>query len=116
MCDSDGNISDDTSYEIAIIFDDRDVIPEGEHRIGGETEWVPAQLIGEYFAIKSEGSIQQINVPQLGNIPAGSGNYRSYAKSGNGAAVGGNKSILNQVYLQFALFVTKISEIEINEL
>jgi hypothetical protein len=115
-CDSDGNISDDTSYEIAIIFDDRDVIPEGEHRIGGETEWVPAQLIGEYFAIKSEGSIQQINVPQLGNIPAGSGNYRSYAKSGNGAAVGGNKSILNQVYLQFALFVTKISEIEINEL
>ena len=115
ICTSDGTIiPSETTTKIAAIFDDRATIPAGEERIGGSTKWVPMQMFGTYFAIKSEGAIQDISITGYGDVPAGSGNYKAFTQNGGGAAIGGNQSILNQIYLQLAVFATKVSDFEIN--
>lgn len=116
MCDKNGNIDTTASdYSIAIIFDDREDIPEGEERIGGKVEFVPAQKFGEYFAMKNAGAITSLEIPQIGSVPKASGNYQCFVKEGGGRQVDGYKSILNQTFMQFALYVTIVSELDVNE-
>ena len=91
-------VSDD--YEIAIMFDDRDV--NESSRIVPTTEWIPAQLWGKYFVGKNNGSITH----DSSGVPISSGNYNAWDESGN-PSCGGYYSILNQPYTQFAVFVNK---------
>lgn len=111
----DGNIEPTADYSLAIIFDDREVIPEGEERIGGLVEFIPAQKFGEYFAMKNAGAITSLEIPQIGVVPKSSGNYQCFTKNGGGAQINGYKSIFNQTYIQFALYVTIVSELDVNE-
>lgn len=104
-----------TDYSIAIIFDDREIIPEGEERIGGLVEFIPAQKFGEYFAMKNAGAITSLEIPQIGLVPKSSGHYQCFTKNGGGTQINGYKSILNQTFIQFALYVTIVSELDVNE-
>lgn len=115
VCDSLGNIdSSVTGYTIAVIFDDRETIPTGEERIGGETKWIPAQKFGEYFAMKNGGAITEIEIDGIGSVPKSSGNYQCFTKNGGGGQINGYKSILNQTFMQFALFVNIISQLDVD--
>lgn len=116
VCDDNGNIDQAvTDYSIAVIFDDRETIPEGETRVGGKVDFVPAQKYGEYFAMKNAGAITTEKLdPYEEEIPKASGNYKCFKKEGNGAQIDGYKSILNQTYIQFALYVTRVSELDID--
>lgn len=115
VCDSLGNVDSTASdYTIAVIFDDRETIPEGEERIGGVTKWIPAQKFGEYFAMKNAGAITELEIPQIGSVPKSSGNYMCFTNNGGGTQISGYKSILNQTFIQFALFVTVISELDVD--
>lgn len=102
-------------YSLAIIFDDREVIPDGEERIGGLVEFIPAQKFGEYFAMKNAGAITSLEIPQVGIVPKSSGNYQCFTKNGGGTQINGYKSIFNQTYIQFALYVTVVSELDVNQ-
>ena len=104
-----------TDYSIAIIFDDREIIPDGEERVGGLVEFIPAQKFGEYFAMKNAGAITSLEIPQIGLVPKSSGNYQCFTKNGGGKQIDGYKSILNQTFIQFALYVTVVSELDVNE-
>lgn len=115
VCNQSGVVnSSATGYSIAIIFDDRETIPSGEERIGGVTKWIPAGSWGEYFAMKNAGAITELEIPQIGSVPKSSGHYMCFTKNGGGAQINGYKSILNQTYIQFALFVKKVSELEVD--
>ena len=115
VCNAQGVVnSSATDYSIAVIFDDRETIPDGEERIGGETKWIPAQKFGEYFAMKNAGAITELEIPQIGNVPKSSGNYMCFTKNGGGGQINGYKSILNQAFMQFALFVTIVSELDVD--
>ena len=115
VCDAQGNVNvSATGYTIAIIFDDRETIPSGEERIGGATKWIPAGAWGEYFAMKNAGAITEETIPSLGSVPKASGHYMCFTKNGGGGQINGYKSILNQTYIQFALFVTKVSEFDVD--
>ena len=115
VCNAQGVVnSSATDYSIAVIFDDRETIPAGEERIGGETKWIPAQKFGEYFAMKNAGAITELEIPQIGNVPKSSGNYMCFTKNGGGTQINGYKSILNQAFMQFALFVTIVSELDVD--
>ena len=115
MCNAQGVVnSSATDYSIAVIFDDRETIPAGEERIGGETKWIPAGAWGEYFAMKNAGAITEETIPSLGSVPKSSGHYMCFTKNGGGGQINGYKSILNQTYIQFALFVTKVSEFDVD--
>ena len=115
VCDAQG-VVDATAedYSIAVIFDDRETIPEGEERIGGETKWIPAQKFGEYFAMKNAGAITELEIPQIGYVPKSSGHYMCFTKNGGGSQISGYKSILNQAFMQFAVFVNIISELDVD--
>lgn len=120
VCDAQGNTqSDAPDYTVAVIFDDRETIPAGEERIGGETKWIPAQIFGEYFAMKNAGAIAEMNIAPEGEtaimVPKSSGNYQCFTKNGGGAMINGYKSILNQTFVQFALFVTVVSDFDVVE-
>ena len=91
-----------SSYSIGILFDDT--------RVPIESPWVPAQCFGEYFVSKINGIIQE----DKSGIPIGSGNPLSYrSPSGDntedteGYATKINKTIINQKFVQFAIFATK---------
>lgn len=115
VCDNNGVVnSSATDYSIAVIFDDRETIPEGEERIGGVTKWIPAQKFGEYFAMKNAGAITELEIPQIGSVPKSSGHYMCFTKNGGGAQISGYKSILNQAFMQFAVFVTIVSELDVD--
>ena len=92
-------VSDD--YEIAIMFDDRDV--NESSRIVPTTEWIPAQLWGQYFVGKKYGAILHDDE----GVALASGNPNAYNESGQ-REVDGFYSILNQPYTQFAIFVNKV--------
>ena len=91
-------VSDD--YEIAIMFDDRNV--NESSRIVPTTEWIPAQLWGKYFVGKNNGAITH----DSDGVPISSGNYNAWNESGQ-PTCGGYYSIMNQPYTQFAIFVNK---------
>jgi hypothetical protein len=83
------------NYAISIMFDDTRV---------PTTEWIPAQMFGEYFNWVQSG-VQQYDTA---GVPISSGNYLSFQTSSNGGysnLLG--KSILNNVYLQFRIKVKR---------
>ena len=99
------------NVEIAVMFDDRPNITASE-RLVPSAEWIPAQLWGQYFVDKSGGVMQH----DASGVPISSGNYLSYATTSNGGYSDRmHKSILNQKYIQLALFVNRfVSEVEEN--
>lgn len=91
--------AEDENYEIGIMFDDTRV---------PSSEWVPAQNFGEYFVMKQSGAIRLDN----DGVPISSGNYLSFQTTANGGYSDQlRKTIINQTYVQFAIFVTKYDHI-----
>ena len=91
--------SGDADYEIGIMFDDTRV---------PSAEWVPAQNFGEYFVMKQSGAIRL----DADGVPVSSGNYLSFQTTANGGFSDQlRKTIINQAYVQFAIFVTKYDHI-----
>ena len=91
--------TEDEDYEIGIMFDDTRV---------PSSEWVPAQNFGEYFVMKQSGAIRLDN----DGVPISSGNYLSFQTTANGGYYDQlRKTIINQTYVQFAIFVTKYDHI-----
>lgn len=89
------NCSEDADYEVGIMFDDTRV---------PTSEWVPAQMFGEYFVAKQSGAI----LLDSDGIPVSSGNYRSFQKTADGGYSDRlRKTIINQEYVQFAIFVNR---------
>ena len=86
----------DTPYSVAIMFDDTRV---------PTSEWIPAQLMGEYFVSKFGGSIETDTY----GVPYSSGNYMSY----QGKTL--LKSVLDRRYIQFALKVQRYGNSSIGE-
>ncbi len=84
--------SDDSSQTIAVMFDDTRV---------PSAEWIPAQTFGEYFVSKKSGAIEHDDY----GVPLASGNYLAHIPSADGGYSDRlKKNIINQVYVQFALF------------
>lgn len=84
---------------VGVMFDDTRV---------PESEWIPANAWGEYFVYKKHGVIQKDNT--VLKVPISSGNSLSYQTSANGGYSDTlTKSIMNQEYVQFAIFVNKIN-------
>ena len=93
----------DPAAKIAIMFDDRNGILDAE-RLVPTSEFIPAQLWGSYFVNKSGGVMQ--HDPE--GVPVSSGNYLSYQPTSQGGYSDRmHKSIMNQRFVQFAIFVTK---------
>lgn len=91
--------SGDADYEVGIMFDDTRV---------PSAEWVPAQNFGEYFVMKQTGAIR---VDDDG-VPVSSGNYLSFQTTANGGFSDQlRKTIINQRFVQFAIFVKKYDHI-----
>ena len=87
--------SGDADYEVGIMFDDTRV---------PSAEWVPAQNFGEYFVMKQTGAIRL----DADGVPVSSGNYLSFQTTANGGFSDQlRKTIINQRYVQFAIFVNK---------
>ena len=82
--------ANDADYEIGIMFDDTRV---------PSSEWIPAQLFGEYFVCKERGTIRLDN----SGIPVASGNYLSWQPTNNGgyANLVGLRTPIKQRYVQF---------------
>ena len=99
----------DPTVSIAVMFDDRTGISSAE-RLVPAAEWIPAQLWGEYFVDKSGGVMQH----DADGIPVSSGNYLAFQTTSNGGYSDRmHKSILNQKYIQLAVFVNRFnSEVE----
>jgi hypothetical protein len=93
----------DANARIAVMFDDRTDIQESQ-RIVPTSEFIPAYLWGSYFVNKAGGVMQH----DTDGIPVSSGNYLSYIPTSQGGYSDRmHKSIMNQRFLQFAVFVTK---------
>ena len=89
---------DDSSQTIAVMFDDTRV---------PSAEWIPAQLFGEYFVSKASGAIEHDDY----GVAKSSGNYRaSIPSSRGGFSESLKKNIINQKYVQFALFAKYYGE------
>lgn len=87
--------SRDADYEVGVMFDDSRV---------PTSEWVPAQMFGEYFVMKQSGAIRL----DSDGVPVSSGNYRSYLTTANGGYSDQlRKTIINQKYVQFAIFMNR---------
>lgn len=100
--DDETYVCDNTDCSIAILFDDRDV--SDSERLVPTSEFIPANIWGSYFVDKSGGVMQH----DADGIPIASGNYLSHFNTANGGYSDRiHKSIINQRYVQFALFVTK---------
>lgn len=77
----------DSSYTIAVMFDDTRV---------PASEWIPAHTMGEYFVGKAGGAI----VTDEYGVPESSGNIRTY----NASLA---KSVMDRRYVQFAIIVKR---------
>ena len=64
--------------------------------------------------MKNAGAITELEIPQIGSVPKASGNYQCFTKNGGGGQISGYKSILNQTFMQFAVFVTVVSELDVD--
>ena len=82
--------ANDADYEIGVLFDDTRM---------PSSEWIPAQLFGEYFVCKERGTIKLDN----SGIPVASGNYLSWQPTNNGgyANLVGLRTPIKQRYIQF---------------
>ena len=82
-------------YDIGILFDDTRV---------PDSDWVPAQMFGEYFALKENGAIKLDG----DDIPVGSGNYLAWQTAANGGYRGYlPKAIMNQAFVQFKIAIKR---------
>ena len=91
--------SGDANYTVGVMFDDTRV---------PSTEWVPAQNFGEYFVMKQSGAIRLDD----DGVPVSSGNYLSFQTTANGGYSDQlRKTIINQRFVQFAIFVTKYDHV-----
>ena len=91
---------EDADYEIGVMFDDSRV---------PASEWVPAQMFGEYFVMKQSGAIRL----DENGVPVSSGNYLAYQTTANGGYSDQlRKSIISQRYVQFAIFVNQYDHID----
>ena len=81
---------DNANYEIGVMFDDTRV---------PSSEWIPAQLFGEYFVCKERGTVKLDN----SGIPVASGNYLSWQPPANGGYnnLVGLRTPIKQRYIQF---------------
>ena len=82
--------ANDADYEIGVMFDDTRV---------PSSEWIPAQLFGEYFVCRERGTIKLDN----SGIQVSSGNYLSWQPPANGgyADLAGLRTPIKQRYVQF---------------
>ena len=82
--------ANDADYEIGVMFDDTRV---------PSSEWIPAQLFGEYFVCKERGTVKLDN----SGIPVASGNYLSWQPTNNGgyANLVGLRTPIKHRYIQF---------------
>ena len=82
--------ANDSAYEIGVMFDDTRV---------RSSEWIPAQLFGEYFVCRERGTIKLDG----SGIPVASGNYLSWQPAANGgyANLTGLRTPIKQRYIQF---------------
>lgn len=101
---------EDSSYKIAIMFDDRtEEELNGEPTVVPTSEWVPAQLWGSYFVGKSGGNIAH----DSDGIPYSSGNPLSWNTNTSVGNVGdgirmsniGSQVYINQPYVQVGIFI-----------
>lgn len=95
--------SENGAATLSILFDD-------VNGYGGAVPpepWVtPAALQGSYFVSKTGTSIDKDTETKLWS--QSSGNYRVWTNAGNGASkISGVSTIINQPYVQFALFVKR---------
>ena len=86
--------SNDAAYEIGVMFDDTRV---------PSSEWIPAQLFGEYFVCKERGTVKLDN----SGIPVASGNYLSWQPTNNGgyANLVGLRTPIKHRYIQFKFII-----------
>lgn len=82
--------ANDSAYEIGVMFDDTRV---------PSSEWIPAQLFGEYFVCRERGTVKL----DASGIPVASGNYLSWQPAANGgyANLTGLRTPIKQRYIQF---------------
>ena len=82
--------ANDSDYEIGVMFDDTRV---------PSSEWIPAQLFGEYFVCKERGTIKLDG----SGIPVASGNYLSWQTAANGgySNLVGLRTPIKHRYIQF---------------
>lgn len=81
--------NDEANYEVGVMFDD-DRVPS--------SEWIPAQLFGEYYVCKESGAIKV----DADGVPISSGNYLSRIPSSNGGYKDiGRKTTMKHRYIQF---------------
>ena len=82
--------ANDAAYEIGVMFDDTRV---------PSSEWIPAQLFGEYFVCRERGTVMLDG----SGIPVASGNYLSWQSTANGgyASLAGLRTPIKQRYIQF---------------
>ena len=85
---------DNAAYEIGVMFDDTRV---------PSSEWIPAQLFGEYFVCRERGTVKLDN----SGIPISSGNYLSWQPTNNGgyANLVGLRTPIKQRYIQFKFII-----------
>ena len=97
----------DTSYEVAVIFDDREGVPEygsgeeGARLVPASDTWVPAGLFGAYFVSKTASGA--IDTCPTNGYPYGSGNYMTW-KNGR---TNTNRSHIDRAYTQFKFMVRR---------
>lgn len=80
--------ANDADYEIGVMFDDTRV---------PSSEWIPAQLFGEYFVCKESGIVK---LDESG-VPVASGNYSSWQSTANGGYPPSGRTPIKQRYIQF---------------
>ena len=79
---------DNADYEIGVMFDDTRV---------PSSEWIPAQLFGEYFVCKESGTVK---LDESG-VPVSSGNYLAWQPTANGGYATSRRTTIKQRYIQF---------------
>ncbi|MCQ2359938.1 MAG: hypothetical protein MJ009_00455 [Paludibacteraceae bacterium] len=82
----------DPEYEIGIMFDDTRV---------PSSEWIPAQLFGEFFVVKESGTVKE----DVNGIPVSSGNYLAWQGTANGGYSASRRNSIKQQYFQFMFVI-----------
>ena len=83
------------NYEIGVVFDDTRT---------PSTEWIPAQLWGEYFAVRESGVIKL----DPDGVPVGSGNYLAWQTPANGGYSTSARTPIRHRYLQFKFVIQNV--------
>ena len=93
--DVDDFIHANPDYKIGVIFDDTRT---------PSTEWIPAQLWGEYFSVRESGVIKL----DPDGVPVGSGNYLAWQTPANGGYSTSARTPIRHRYLQFKFVIQNV--------